>query len=523
MSQVPRQDSATPILCVMGVGFLLRIYHLGSESAWTDELWAIDRAKSGIVHAMKSQVSRADPNWVYDTILYFWMGAFGDSEYSTRMLSVILGTVAIYGIYRVGEQLLDRSTGIVASAILSASILHIDFSQQARMYTLSGCLALASFYSFSKVLSGASKRYYAVWLVSSALAFYTHFLCALTLAAQIVYLLIRWKRLPKEVLENFAILQVVMLLMLQPCFYTVLNKSSVIRAPHSHFGLWDAPTLSDVLNVFVDFSGSYYLFAVLGCFASIALYYLIIAKDKKANAEHSEVINSSQEGLLIVLLWILVPSLLVFCVATAFPGLHAAWRTRFLFSYSLGFVLLCARGYCLLSGSWLRTGLASLFVLFSMLAYIDHDHTLSRQQIRQSCDYVHQHFESGDTIAIYPSHYRSLVAPYYMKWYPREVEKLTEIALSKEQAADDKFRQELGKLLQQQRRVWLLYFLDHDESRGRDSTVAIATTRDLLGDQWCVSTEQAFESYTRVFCKPYTGAYVLLLAPCKSSNTKLGE
>ncbi len=254
MSNPEKQSFPKAMWLVLGAGLAARLYHIGVESAWTDELWAVQRAEGSLVEAVESQMSRADPNWVYDFILHGWIRLFGDSEYSTRLLSVIFGMLAIYGIYHVGRILFGRRTGTAAALLLSLSVLHIEFSQQARMYTISSCLALASFACFAKSLASPSIRYYFGWFLSTALAFYTHLLCAMTVIAQLIFLILRRKEIPASILHDFLILFLGLMLALNPCLYVILGESSAIRKVRSHFGQWPPPSLHDILNVLTDFS-----------------------------------------------------------------------------------------------------------------------------------------------------------------------------------------------------------------------------------------------------------------------------
>jgi uncharacterized membrane protein len=71
---------------------------------------------------------------LYYVILHYWINLFGDTEFSTRFLSVIFGLFSIFMIYKVGTLLFNKNVGMLSSLLLALSVFHIQYSQEVRMY-----------------------------------------------------------------------------------------------------------------------------------------------------------------------------------------------------------------------------------------------------------------------------------------------------------------------------------------------------------------------------------------------------
>ncbi len=97
---------------------------------------------------------------LYYLVLRIWSTLFGTSEVALRSLSLVFGIVTIYIVYLIGKELVSKQTGIVASVLLAISGLHVYYSQEARMYSMSTLLVALAVFSFVKIFGKESR---AVW------------------------------------------------------------------------------------------------------------------------------------------------------------------------------------------------------------------------------------------------------------------------------------------------------------------------------------------------------------------------
>lgn len=504
---------------VIGLATILRFYHLGVESAWFDELWAVDRAAGSVWEAIRSQSSRADPNFLYDFILHYWEIFIGKSEFEVRILSTLLSILTLYGLYRVGELMFNRQTGIIAALILSTSVFHIDFAQQARMYALVGCMSVFSYFYFLKILTVGTRKYYFAWVIVSALGFYTQFLCAFAILGQSVFLMIRYKSLSRRLVKNLVVSHFIVFICVIPCLIVVFCAAYSFGRPSSHYGLLDASTISDVAKVFVDFSGSYCMFTLFLGTLLAAIYLCVARRPGDAEIDDDSRTKASpletRDALLLTCFWLVVPMILMLIVATSFAGLHAVWRPRYLSSFSFAFFLLCAYAYTQIHKKTLKNIVAILFVGFSVFSFVEHDRILTRQQIRQSAEYVQTHFTENQEIVIYPDYYRNMVTSQYLMWSTRQTKGLPAIRASSKQMDTVKFKEKVDETFVGGREIWVLYYVNHDDLNEESPlNIAVAETIDAVGGKWCVASEKAFESYLATSNIPYIGAYALLLKYC---------
>src|SRR6266852_3049327 len=126
------------LVTVMCVGAALRIVELGSESLWLDEAYSIFTSRLPL-SAIVQEISEDVHPPLYYFLLHYWMKAFGESEFSARLLSAMFGVAAIPLLYRLASMLFDRTAGLFSAILLAWSHFNIEFSQEARMYSLLSC------------------------------------------------------------------------------------------------------------------------------------------------------------------------------------------------------------------------------------------------------------------------------------------------------------------------------------------------------------------------------------------------
>src|SRR5262249_4009566 len=109
---------------------------------------------------------------------------FGGSEFFVRALSVLFAVASIPVIYLLGRHLFTARVGLTAAALLAVNAYHIQYSQDARSYSLMVFLCLASSLYFLKVLVAPSAGNRTVYILLSALAVYAQFFSVLLVVAQ---------------------------------------------------------------------------------------------------------------------------------------------------------------------------------------------------------------------------------------------------------------------------------------------------------------------------------------------------
>src|SRR5215203_6392171 len=162
------------LVAIFAVGLALRLYGLGSESLWFDELWAVRIARMEPLEIIRASLGDNNPP-LYYLGLHYWMLLVGDSEVAIRFPSAIASALAVPVIYAIGTLLFGRAAGLMAALILSLSTYQIRYAQEARAYALMTFLGLASFYFLLKLLrDGRSLAATIGYIAATTLLIYTH-------------------------------------------------------------------------------------------------------------------------------------------------------------------------------------------------------------------------------------------------------------------------------------------------------------------------------------------------------------
>lgn len=408
------------IIIIFLLGFFLRIYDLGSESIWYDEAISIAVAKLGLIDQIGWSFVQNDNNPpLYYQIMHFWISIFGDSEFSVRFPSALIGSISIFMVYIIGRSNFSKQVGLIAALILATSIFHIKYSQEARAYSLLAFLTLLSFYYYLKLLSSDRRAYILGYIISSALMLYTHYYGFLILAAQNIFFFTNYFKS-----SSFSILslkkwvkyQIVIGILYLPGFVLFAKHTVAIQG-----GFWlPEPTLNLALRAFVIYSGSFYLSLVLVIFSLVSFSTLLGDKDRKAGDN----IRLSQTNLLyLLLLWLLVPIIL--------PYLLSLFSTpvlldRYTIGASIAFYLLAALG---IVATRIRPLILIVVCVILVLSYFNLEkyyESVQKYQWRQTMGYIDENASVGDYVAVYPI-FELDTAYYYksrddMHYYPMNEE-----------------------------------------------------------------------------------------------------
>lgn len=177
-------------------GLICRLYNLGAESFWFDEVVTIHLLPQDLTMFIKQVTtdSTYTRNIVYYTIAYFWMLPFEITEVSIRLLSVIFGVLSIIMVYIVGKNLFDEKIGIISSFLMAISEFQIHYSQEARFYSLFVLLTLLSMHYYILAFRNNTRRYWIIGALINVVLFYTHSYAIFIFATQYIHYLINLRK-----------------------------------------------------------------------------------------------------------------------------------------------------------------------------------------------------------------------------------------------------------------------------------------------------------------------------------------
>lgn len=181
---------------LIGLAAALRLHDLAWKSVDNDESfsWAITQKPLAQILAESMSV-RGDPHPpVYWVALKAWTAVAGTSELSMRWLSAMAGVLFVALVVALGRRLFSHPASLAAGTFAALSPLLIWNSQDARMYTLGGTLALAGVSCLAGGLASRSLRWWVGYFLFTALACYTHLAAAFLLPFEALLFLIGARR-----------------------------------------------------------------------------------------------------------------------------------------------------------------------------------------------------------------------------------------------------------------------------------------------------------------------------------------
>lgn len=187
------------ILFILILGLVLRLISI-NQSLWLDEATSALTVRNLSYSQIINNFSPGDfhPPLYYLT-LKFWNNIFGNSELSLRSLSVFFGLITIYLTYLVGS-VFGKKVGLLSSLLLAINGLHIYYSQEARMYSMSAFLVLLLLLIFMKTLTTKKTNYWFAFSLVLVLNALTDYLPNIVILIFWIYAAIRqrnkdwWKR-----------------------------------------------------------------------------------------------------------------------------------------------------------------------------------------------------------------------------------------------------------------------------------------------------------------------------------------
>ena len=174
------QKQLRGVLWQLGIIFLVALALRFSPILWNRDYW-YDEAFTGIL--LKSSWSQMNQMIFADVHppLYYWLAKpvaalFGYSPLGIRFFSVLAGLGGLLSIFWIGWKMFSARTGLLAALLLAFSPFAIQYSQEARMYSLFGLLFLWAIWFFYRALEKNRWGDWLGWGIFSGLAFLTHYL-----------------------------------------------------------------------------------------------------------------------------------------------------------------------------------------------------------------------------------------------------------------------------------------------------------------------------------------------------------
>ena len=390
--------TALILLVIVAVGAALR-FHLLEVRGFGDEAarWTFASLPWS---SFCKEVGRDEINMVfYYLLLRGWL-VLGDSEWVIRSLSVVLGVATLPALYLLGSRLFGKKAGLISAALLAVHTFHIRYSQEARSYSLLTLLLVLSIYFLVlAVESPNQKKYWAAYLIISALACYSHLFAFLVLGAQ-------WLSLGISKLRQIGSARIAL----------VISIFALLTAPIGVFMLFQSKAQLDTQMDWIppltweSFIGFAYFFT--GDFGRVLLWtYIILSLLALARLFRSSSDTTANQDdkwhLRLVLLWLVFP----FFIVVGGSLFKPLFQPRYLLMCLPALVLLAGLGITELNrffSSWRRLAIPTVFTVMIVLCVRGtrkeyQKAGLARNSFGPMTQYVLEHQKPQDAIFFFRS------------------------------------------------------------------------------------------------------------------------
>jgi len=447
------------MVLILGLGLAARVYQLARQGLWIDEGYSVTLAGLSPASIVAGTAADQHPP-LYYLLLHGWLGLVGRSEFAVRFLSVAAGILTLAVLYAVGRRMSSARLGLWSALLLALSPIHIQYSQEARMYTLLALLGLLSVYTLRCWLEQPSIGRGTLYVLSTAAALYTHNLAVFLLPFEAMWA-IAWATtrrdssgyrpaLDNQRLWGWLVCQAAIALLWLPWLPTVVMQA------HSHRVPWivppTLPMLRDTLlrlttGILIDQPGGPP--AILGWLWLSMTGLAVALAWKRGQEQQRELVFS---GLLFG-----VPAALIVGLSFAYP-LYQDKQFVFLVPALMSCL---AAGLLALRPLWRILAVAGLLALNAYPLY-DLYYRGSRPEWREAIAYMDDNAQPGDLIVLNPAAGEIMLDLYSAhRWpvvgFPRAYDILVGGFVG-ETVTPTTLEARLGPVLESYDRVWLLEF-----------------------------------------------------------------
>lgn len=403
-----RYSTGLALVLITALAAGLRLVYLDQESLWLDEAGrvAIAVAPLGEIPHRMAVIELSPP--LYHVLLHGWIAAFGRSDVSVRLLSALLGVLAVPLSYEVGRALYGRRVGLISAALAAVSPFYIHYAQEAAPYALLLVLTLLSVWFFLRLLRVGDALAWGGYLAATALSLYTHTYAAFTLLAENLFLavMLLWRGRYKGLLGRWIAAQIGLGLLCLP-WASVLMRQAALAAGVVEWGSVSlAQAIADLFLRFnVGFAPGASRAVILLAFAPVGLAGLLT-------------LGREPEELALLASLALTPILAVVATSTVFHS----YRERGFLIMTFVYYLALARGLLALlpagreggqsssslrarlrrSGSLALLAVCVPLMLFAWARSLEAHYRLpQKEQWRETARYVEAASREGDVILFF--------------------------------------------------------------------------------------------------------------------------
>jgi len=173
------------LLVLLGAAFL-RLRGVAVRSLWLDEFCTWHVARLPMLESLRWGPELTIPP-LYQFILRLISADPHAPEELLRMPAVVAGVLTVAGSGWLGWMLAGRSTGLALALLLAFNVPQIEYSREARPYSLLVLLSVLSTACWLRLVTRPHRRTVWPYVVAASASVHAHYLAILVIAAQAVW------------------------------------------------------------------------------------------------------------------------------------------------------------------------------------------------------------------------------------------------------------------------------------------------------------------------------------------------
>ncbi|MCM2325955.1 MAG: glycosyltransferase family 39 protein [Candidatus Woesearchaeota archaeon] len=352
------------VAAIFSVAFFLRIYKLGEFSLWNDE-FVIMMHHSKNVNLNALLIEPHPP--LYFIFFGIWTSIFGISAFAIRFPSVIFSICSLFFFYLFAKKLFGSKVGIVSLALASFSNILINFSMEAKNYSLLFLLLNASFYYYLDVIrNGRNKMAY---FLSITLALLTHYSAIFVVFFQIAYALMR----RKICFNDLIYLSILNAISFATLIYNLIYNNAAFN--------WIGAFTYDTLPVTLNFFSGIFVRHAQRSLANITILFLIFMFI-------GMLYSFRDKDYWLVFCQFSLPIITIIFVSINVIPLYSMTTIRYVSYFTYFFLLLVAIGIDRLNLHWSTALFCIYLVFFSLMPYYQSEIRMDGEQWVHALEYA---------------------------------------------------------------------------------------------------------------------------------------
>lgn len=238
---------------IMLCGFCLRLNQCCTQSLWGDELYSVGVVAYPSDSFLSVFKDPGNPPF-YNFLLKIWLGIFGYTIESARLLSVVIGAFAPLGIFLFlkNHTKQDSAIALFGALFMAISQVAIGAAHEVRGYVLELTLIPFICYYLFNLYNKFSFHDMIIYVLLSIMLVNTHYFGSIFIFSSFIISIFILKNIKKILL--LFMLDCIIALSLLPYFYITAFNHSLLD---SSFNTWiQMPTLNDIFIIPFQILGS---------------------------------------------------------------------------------------------------------------------------------------------------------------------------------------------------------------------------------------------------------------------------